>query len=100
MNMFGGPSVQIHDDDSDETVSIDANDSHSPFQIPMIGAPRMGGGENANMGMLINRAKVSKDVLSASSGAGSVISGGGSEYSESEGGTEESAGGGLSLIHI
>ena len=99
MNMFGGPSVQIHDDDSDETVSIDANDSHSPFQIPMIGAPRMsgagmGGGENANMGMLINRAKVSKDVLSASSGAGSVISGGGSEYSESEAGTEESAGGG------
>jgi len=101
--MFGGANVQIHDDDSDETVSVDASDSHAPFQIPTMGAPRMSmggmggapGNEGANMGMLINRAKVSKDVLSASSGAGSVISGGGSEYSESEGGTEESAGGGF-----
>ena len=100
--MFGGANVQIHDDDSDETVSVDASDSHAPFQIPTMGAPRMSlggmggapGNEGANMGMLINRAKVSKDVLSASSGAGSVISGSGSEYSESEGGTDESAGGG------
>ena len=91
--MYNGGNFQIQtDDDSDETISIDAGDVRPAFQIPSGpgSMPMMRGNDGGNMGMLINRAKVSKDVLSASSASVS----GASEYSESEAGTEGSEGGG------
>lgn len=84
-----GPSILLRHDDEDDLLEIGANDNSRPFQIPDGGMPQMprpfsgppvpqnsqgfGGIES-----LINKRKVSSDVLSRSSGQDSRE---GTEYS-------------------
>lgn len=94
--MMQGPSILLRSDDEDELLEIGANDNTRPFQIPIGGSggmPQMprpfnppqassGGGQNGfGIDSLINKRKVSSDVLSRSSG---VDSREGSEYSETD----------------
>jgi hypothetical protein len=86
MNTFmRGPSIQVSDDDEDNHV-VDLHKAPS-FQVPRQSAyisPPVGpAGPNLGTDMLINRRKVSNEVMSLSSSG----SGSGSEYSESEAGT-------------
>ena len=84
-----GPSILLRNDDDDDILEIGANDSTRPFQIPDAGMPQ----PRSNFGVssmpsssqgfggidaLINKRKVSSDVLSRSSGPDSRE---GSEYS-------------------
>lgn len=90
-----GPSILLRNDDNDEILEIGANDSSRPFQIPQSGGmPQMprpfmsSGGMNSqpDMGLdsLINRKKVSSDVLSRSGGSDSGSDYGSDSGSESE----------------
>lgn len=85
-----GPSILLRNDDDDDILEIGANDSSRPFQIPdggmppprsNFGVPSMPSGPQGFGGIdsLINKRKVSSDVLSRSSGPDSRE---GSEYSE------------------
>ena len=82
MNTFmRGPTVQVSDDDEE----LDIQKSSS-FQIPRVGSangyispPTGAAGPNLGTDMLINRRKVSNEVMSLSSSSRD-----GSEYSESE----------------
>lgn len=91
-----GPSILLRHDDEDDILEIGANDSTRPFQIPDglssqqsrgFGAPSMPSGQQGFGGIesLINKRKVSSDVLSRSSGADSRD---GTEYSETEDDTD------------
>jgi hypothetical protein len=77
-----GPSVNLSDDDDDGIVDLHS----STFKIPTTGgysAPPTGGsGPNLGTDMLINRRKVSNEVMSLSSSSPAQ-----SEYSESEAGS-------------
>ena len=90
--MMQGPSILLRSDDEDDVLEIGANDSSRPFQIPDSGMPQMprpfstpapmGQGYNqSSIDPLINKRKVSSDVLSRSSGQDSRE---GSEYSETD----------------
>jgi hypothetical protein len=85
MNSFmRGPSVQVSDDD--EVVDLHKTSS---FQIPRPGyasPPTGAAGPNLGTDMLINRRKVSNEVMSLSSSSRD-----GSEYSESEAGSPHRA---------
>lgn len=79
-----GPSVQVSDDDEELDIQKSSN-----FQIPRIGGgnsyvspPTGAAGPNLGTDMLINRRKVSNEVMSLSSSSRD-----GSEYSESEAGS-------------
>ena len=85
MNTFmRGPSIQVSDDDEDNHV-VDLHKAQG-FQVPRssyISPPVGPAGPNLGTDMLINRRKVSNEVMSLSSSN----SGSGSEYSESEAGS-------------
>ncbi len=91
--MMQGPSILLRSDDDDDVLEIGANDSIRPFQIPDSGMPQMPrpfsmpsapmsqGYNQSSIDPLINKRKVSSDVLSRSSGQDSRE---GSEYSDSD----------------
>lgn len=71
---MNGPSISIHTDDEDDVMEIRANDYSRPsFQIPMQRAPTNIAGMGTDM--LINKKKVSSDVISLASSDASSISG-------------------------
>lgn len=76
--MMQGPSILLRQEEDDDILEIGANDNARPFQIPTIARPANAFG-NGNIDPLINKRKVSSDVLSRSSGQdsreGSVYSG-------------------------
>lgn len=95
---MNGPSVYLSDDDSDSV--MDVTPTRPPFQIPgrsggYIAAPTGAAGPTLGGDILINKRKVSSEVLESSrsssggSGSGSDYSGTtdeGSEYSDDDGG--------------
>jgi hypothetical protein len=98
---MNGPSFHIHTDDEDDVMELRPNDFSRPsFQIPR-GGMGMGGtasvGGAGGMDMLMNRRKISSDVISmASSDSGSIASGSdsGSTASGSDSGSEYDSGSG------
>ena len=89
--MMQGPSIELSDDD-DSVIEVSATRPAS-FQIPSRPTGFMNGFSTGNFNnsgadMLINKRKVSGDVISMSSGSSSVVSG-----SESETATETTEGG-------
>lgn len=89
---MNGPSIHIHTDDDDEDSVMDFSRPMASFQIPRGTGGGIGGSGVGGTGadMLINRRKVSSDVISlASSDSGSYASG---SRSGSESGTTGSEG--------
>lgn len=75
-----GPSILLRNDDDDDILEIGANDTGRPFQIPQSSAmsrPFMPSPVQQGLDSLINKKKVSSDVLSRSSGSDS-----GSDYGD------------------
>lgn len=73
------PQISIHSDDDEDVVSIDKN-----FRVPPVGPT----GPSLGADLLINKSKVSSDVLSISSRSSASSSQSGTETDESDGGAQ------------